>query len=80
MCRVKQFFEAVYQRPFTSEVGINIEELIGKAVVAELDQVENSYPEKRNGVLTGNTIKGKFNNVKQWLPDTMESPTGINLQ
>lgn len=74
--KAKEFFEAVYQRPFDSAVSINVESLAGMPVIGVLKADEASYTSKKDG--TKKT--GIFSNVEKWEPDVAATSGLVSIQ
>lgn len=75
MWRAKEFFEAVYQRPFTMDgFALDTDDLIGRIVMCDIEHVDTEYTNKG-----GKLVQAKNANITSYLPDTNE-PVGVGIQ
>jgi hypothetical protein len=75
MWKAKEFFEALYQRPFdTDNVQLDTDDIVGRTLVGVIQHESNEYMNK-----AGIMVEGVNNRIVKFEPDT-DAPVGPAIQ
>jgi hypothetical protein len=75
MWKAKEFFEALYQRPFDeNNVQLDTDDIVGRTVVGVIKHEANEYMNK-----VGVMVEGVNNRIDKFQPDT-SAPVGPGIQ